>query len=411
MKNAVTFFQKLKVSFLGICVFFTSCNGQVKTNLPKETVIEPKIITNGQSKMIRTQGIVSGNVGCELQDIAGNIWFSTTGEGVYRFDGKSFTNFTTKDGLNDNNVSAIIEDRAGNLLFGTKNGICKFDPSASLKAGGKPFSKYTENADLNKLSISSLLEDRDGNLWIGTMNSGVFRYNPTKSSGKSLTNFLNNDDYPFNLGTHHQSIIDILEDKKGNIWFSSWNGGGVWRYKPTASLNVGEKPFTNYLPSSDYYQQNEDGRSGNKKTIPIYLSNFTNSQPSDSISDDMIFSITEDKAGNIWFATRRHGACRYDPFRKSFTSFRENEGFVSRGIYAILEDKKGNIWLTTEENGVFCYDGKVFKNFTTKDGLINNSVFSILEDKSGNLWFGTRGFGLSRYDPSSGEKAFINFSE
>ncbi|MBK8080047.1 MAG: hypothetical protein IPK25_07045 [Saprospiraceae bacterium] len=57
----------------------------------------------------------------------------------------------------------------------------------------------------------------------------------------------------------------------------------------------------------------------------------------------MIHSMTEDKAGNIWFATRRHGICRYDG--KKFTSFGESEVFLSYGVTTILEDKKGSIWL------------------------------------------------------------------
>ena len=371
------FLQTQVFTFLTITFLGTSCNGQVKTNLPKENI-------NQQPKMIRTQGVISGNVGCELQDKAGNLWFSTSGEGVYRYDGKSFTNFTTKDGLSSNDVSAIIEDRKGNILLGTKSGICKYD--------GEKFSKYFESDSLSKLVITSLLKDREGNIWLGTINSGVYRYD-----GKNLANFLNNDDFKFNLGTHNQLILDILQDKNGNLWFSSWNGGGVWRFDG--------KTFKNYLPSADYYLRNEDGRSNNKNALPTYLSNLTNSQPSNNISDDMIFSITEDKLGNLWFATRRHGVCRFDG--KTFTSFRENEGFVSYGISSILEDKKRNIWLATEKNGVFSYDGKTFKNFTTKNGLINDSVKSILEDKNGNLWFGTRGFGLSRFDG----KTFTNFSE
>ena len=386
----------LTCSLLSLLIFTNSCTGQVKTDLSKDGVSEPKTITDGHPKMIRTQGIVSGNVYCELQDRAGNIWFSTSGEGVYRYDGKLFTNFTTKDGLSDNDVCAIIEDKTGNILFGTKSGICKYD--------GRYFSKYTENVDASKKSISSLLEDSKGNLWFGVWGEGVYRYD-----GKAVTNFLNNDvpdkgfplfpqkdNQPFNLGNRYQLIFDILEDKRGNIWFSSWNGGGVWQYDG--------KSFKNYLPSADYYLRNEDSRSGDKINAPLELIIFNN-PTQDSISDDMIFSISEDKAGNLWFATRRHGACRYDG--KYFTSFRESEGFVSSGIYSILEDKKGKMWLSTEEHGVYCYDGKTFTNYTTADGLVNNSVFSILEDKNGNLWFGTRGFGLSRYDG----KNFVNFAE
>ncbi len=332
--------------------------------------------------MARTQGVMSGNVRCELQDKAGNIWFSTSGEGVYRYNGKSFTNFTTKDGLNDNYVSAIIEDKAGNILFGTNKGICKFN--------GK---KFTRGPITDTLNITCLLEDKDGSLWFGTMENGIYRY-----KGATLTNFLTNKDQTLNLGNKNQLILDILQDKKGNIWFSSWNGGGVWRFDGN--------DFKNFLPSANYYKANEDQRSVKKQqSILEYLPNISYTPSQDYITDDMIFSITEDNFGNIWFATRRHGACRYNG--KTFTSFRENEGFVSKGIYSILEDKKGNIWFSTDENGVFRYDGKVFKNFTTKDGLINNSVFSILEDKSGNFWFGTRGFGLSRFDG----KRFTSYTE
>ena len=391
--------MKINIQICALLLLFnliTSCNGQVKTDVQKDSVSEQETIVGGQAKIIRTQGIVSGNLHCNLQDKAGNIWFSTSGEGVYRYDGKSFTNYTTKDGLSDNNVGNIIEDKSGNILFGTKSGICKYD--------GKYFSNYSENVDATKKSISSLIEDSKGYLWFGVWGEGVYRYD-----GKIFTNFLNNDapektfplfpqqdDQSFNLGNQDQLILDILEDKLGNIWFSSWNGGGVWRYDG--------KSFKNYLPSTDYYLRNEDGRSGDKINSPIESAIFNNSSQ-DSITDDMIFSISEDKTGNLWFATRRHGACRYDG--KSFTSFRENEGFVSYGIYSILEDKKGNMWFSTEKNGVFCYDGKSFKNYTTADGLVYDSVFSILEDKNGNLWFGTRGFGLSRYDG----KTFTNFSE
>ena len=86
---------------------------------------------------------MSGNISCELQDRDGNLWFSTGGEGVYRFDGKSFTNFTSKDGLCDNTASTIIQDKSGNILIGTNAGICKYD--------GKTFTKYFETDCLNQL--------------------------------------------------------------------------------------------------------------------------------------------------------------------------------------------------------------------------------------------------------------------
>ena len=363
---------------LSLLFVVTSCNGRVKTDLTNDNTIQQTPIEGDQPKIVRTQGVTSGNITCELQDRDGNLWFSTGGEGVYRFDGKSFTNFTTKNGLCDNTTSTIIQDKSGNILIGTNAGICKYD--------GKIFNNYFETDTLNKLKITSILEDRDGNIWFGAMNKGIYRYD-----GKNLSNFLYKHDHPNIDNKHEKFISDIIQDKNGNIWFSSFNRGGVWRYDGIT--------LANFLPPADYYLYNENETS-NTNSLSTKYDHLT-----DYITDDMISSISEDKVGNIWFATRRHGACRYDG--KTFTSYRESEGFVSYGIATILEDKNGNIWLGTDKNGVFSYDGKTFKNFTTADGLINNSVRSILEDKDGNLWFGTKWFGLSRFDG----KSFTTFSE
>jgi ligand-binding sensor domain-containing protein len=364
---------------LMVC-FFTSCKGQTKTQADSVNTTTTTVV--GQPKMIRTQGTDYTQVGCGFQDKEGNLWFGTLNEGVFRYDGKTFTQFTIKDGLGDNDVKAIIEDKAGNVLFGTNRGIYKYD--------GK---KIINIPITDTLSITSLLEDREGNIWFGVMNKGIYRYD-----GTHVSNFLYKYVHPVYGDKNEKYISDILQDKNGNIWFSSWNGGGAWRYDG--------KSFKNFLPSALYYQTNEDGRDINRKTNEtMYSIPQLYSIPQETISDDMIFSMTEDKKGNIWFATRRHGACRYDG--KSFTSFREQEGFVSYGISSIIEDKKGNMWFATGKNGVYCYDGKTFKNFTEKDGLVNNDVWFALEDKSGNLWFGTRGFGLSQYDG----KTFTTFSD
>jgi ligand-binding sensor domain-containing protein len=375
----------INYTFLVLLVVVTSCNGQVKTDLPKDNINQQTPIEGVQPKIIRTQGVKSGNITCELQDMAGNLWFSTDGEGVYRFDGKSFTNFTAKDGLCDNYTTDIIQDKSGNILIGTRSGICKYD--------GNIFSNYLETDTLNKLRIISLLEDRDGNIWFGAMNKGIYRHDGTK-----LSNFLYEYEHPYLDNKHEKFISDIIQDKNGNIWFSSFNRGGVLRYDGKAIIN--------FLPSAEYYLYNDNEymyKEIGTFNTGAFSTKYVHSP--DYITDDMISSISEDKNGNIWFATRRHGACRYDG--KTFTSFNESEGFVSYGITAILEDKMGNIWLGTDKNGVFSYDGKMFKNYSTADGLINNSVRSIIEDKEGNLWFGTRSFGLSRFDG----KTFTTFSQ
>jgi len=71
-----------------------------------------------------------------LQDKIGNLWFGSNG-GVSKYDGKSFTNFTIKEGLSNNYVFSILEDKSGNLWFGTDGG-------GVLKYNGKSFINFTE---------------------------------------------------------------------------------------------------------------------------------------------------------------------------------------------------------------------------------------------------------------------------
>ena len=69
------------------------------------------------------------------EDKTGNLWFGTGGGGVSRYDGKSFTTFTTAQGLANNFVCSITEDKTGNLWFGTGGGVSRYD--------GKSFTTFT----------------------------------------------------------------------------------------------------------------------------------------------------------------------------------------------------------------------------------------------------------------------------
>jgi streptogramin lyase len=369
----MTKFKKSLFSFLLIFVFIACCEGQSASTQSQKD----QISTSSKEKhptMIRTQGSKFGVVSCELLDKSGNLWFSVSGEGAYLFDGISFTNYTAKDGLCSNHVSAIIQDRLGNILLGTNCGIAVYD--------GKTFKKYPIPDTLN---ITCMLEDKEGNLWFGTKGNGIYCYN-----GATLQNFLNGQS--FNLGSTNQLILDMIQDRNGNLWFSSWNGGGVWRYDG--------KEFTNFLPAADYYKTNQDNRN-----IAYSQHAFKYISTEDHISDDMIYSMKEDNLGNIWFATRNHGICRYDG--KKFKSIGSSQGFHSDGATAILQDPKNNFWITTWDKGVWYYDGKTFTNFKESKGLVNNAVMSVMKDNNGNVWFGTKWFGLSRYDG----KTFKTFSQ
>ena len=355
-------------SFITILLFGTACNGPVKKDLPKE---------NEHPKLIKTIGDPRyGNVNCSLQDKEGNIWFGTTENGLYKYDGKTFSRFLLADGLNSNNISSMLEDKDGKIWIGTDSGLCLYNPSAKLSTGGKTFTEIPiplpKNQPPNKNEyyrnshwVFSIMQAKSGKIWFATI-SGVYIYD-----GKSFTPFIISE-APGGFMSTNNNAEHILEDKAGNIWFGGRGTEGVYRYDGKSVTNI---------------KLNELFQDGPKPK-----------------THNWAWPQLQDKNGNIWFSNWG-GVYRYDG--TSFTSFTKSDGLAG-GVTRIIEDKNGNLWFGGDAGaGLSRYDGKSFTRFTTKDGLLNESIWSILEDRTGNLWVGTRETGLYLYDG----KTFITYSE
>ena len=348
------FCQTQAFTFLIILIFGAACNGQVKKGLPKEKVSESGIISANQQKHIKSQSLNKGdNVHFSLQDKVGNLWFGTTGDGVYKYDGRSFTQFTAKNGLNSNSVNHMLEDKDGKIWIGTEAGLVLYNGKTFANIQIPLRKNMPANKFQNTRDVFSIIQAKSGKLWFATID-GVYIYD-----GKTFTPFIISE----GAGGYRNSnnnVEYILEDKVGHFWFGGRGNEGVYRY---------------------------DGKS------------MTNLKPN---GDNWAWPVLQDKNGNIWFSNW-NGAYRYDG--KSFTSFTKKDGLSGDMVARIMEDKKGNLWFGGD--GLCRYDGKSFTCFTTKDGLTNHAIWSILEDKTGNLWVGTRETGLYLYDG----KTFITYSE
>lgn len=79
---------------------------------------------------------------------------------------------------------------------------------------------------------------------------------------------------------------------------------------------------------------------------------------------------------------------------KTWEIYNTENGLGSDSVWSLAEDKEGNIWVGTINNGVSKFDGKMWTNYNVANGLIDNSVLSIAQDGYGRMWFGTSG-GLS----------------
>lgn len=337
------------------------------------------------SSFSKLQGLNQDVVGCMLQDRYGSIWFGTYG-GVSKYDGESFTHFTEKEGMINNSIRCMHEDHLGNLWFGTSAGVSKYD--------GKTFTQYTEKEGLLNNLVWSIFEDSSGNLWICT-SGGVSKYD-----GNSFTNFTEKEGLPNN------NVMCVIEDHLGNLWFGTAYGG-VSKFDGKSFTHFTEKEG---LSNNSVWAICEDhsgnlwfGTFGNGVT-KFDGKCFTHFTVKDGLSNNIVRSIIEDSSGIIWFGTFGNGVTKYDG--KTLTQFTIREGLSNNWIRSILEDRSGKIWLGTEGGGVSKYNGKVFTHFTESEGLSNSSIRSIAEDHTGNLWFGTEESGVSKYNG----KTFTHFT-
>jgi ligand-binding sensor domain-containing protein len=226
----------------------------------------------------------------------------------------------------------------------------------------------------------NLLQDRRGNYWFSTW-EGIIGYD-----GKRFTN------YTLKFGLRRFHTFSILEDRAGNIWFGSI-GGGVYRCDPSALQKKDENTFTLFTTA-------------------------------DGLPHNYVLSMFEDRDGIIWFGTE-DGVSSYDPSASSgvggkiFTNYSTASGLGGPSVNSITQDKSGIIWFATRygvESDVSYYDPSTMSKegsesisiFKNKIGDAFSNVRSILNDQAGNIWIGGQ-TGLYRYDGKNLERLSTNF--
>ena len=173
-----------------------------------------------------------------FEDSKGNIWFARDGYGACQYNpgslpgagSSSFTHFAKKDGLCSNNVASIVEDKHGNIWFGSitsdhpeyieEGGVSRYD--------GKTFTQFPDMDGLTANDIYNLYADRAGNIWIGAVRKGAYRFD-----GKTFTLFDRTDRQDL---TKYFAIQAFVEDRHGTLWFGF--SGGLFRFNGSSFKNV-----------------------------------------------------------------------------------------------------------------------------------------------------------------------------
>ena len=117
--------------------------------------------------------------------------------------------------------------------------------------------------------------------------------------------------------------------------------------------------------------------------------------------------ITQDHLGFLWIGTS-NGLHRYDG--QQFKAYRHNpddpHSLSEDHVFNVLEDYAGDLWVATYGGGLdrFDRDSEQFTHYQfdadDPNSLSHNKVFGLYVDRDGTLWVATSGGGLDRYDPA-----------
>jgi ligand-binding sensor domain-containing protein/signal transduction histidine kinase len=392
------------------------------------------VIAMAQRQHLRFERLESGhglsqsNVTCILQDSRGFMWFGTR-DGLNKYDGYRFTVYKSdpqdKNGLSNNTIEALAEDKEGNIWIATwGGGLNKLDWSK-----GK-FTHFKHDAnDPNSISSDfirglSMIRDNEGNLWIGT-NAGLNMFDVKTNR---FVRFIHDKNNPKSVGSN--DVTAVFEDSQRNLWVGTENGGlGLFNRKDktfTRFQHADTNPLS--IANNNVRIIFEDSRhrfwvgthgggldlfDRSKNTFRHFQNDPRNGS---SISHNAVMTVAEGPNGNLWVGTENGGLNILDGRTESFAHYMQddidNTSINNNSIYSLYRDSNGNMWIGTFSGGVnlVSEDANKFiayRRNTTGRSLNNNIVFSIFEDIDSSLWIGTDGGGVNLFDRKSGTFSYL----
>lgn len=342
-----------------------------------------------------------------FEDTFGNFWFSSSEYGLFYTNSNknSFRHYSTENSistaLNNNTITCFYETDEGIIWIGTDGGgITSYDKKLNLF-------KNHSTEDLTTGVIIDIKEDKNGNLWLASPNRGVIKFNPTK---KEFTNYENDSKDPASLIYNHVKSV-LVEDSI--IWIGTF-GEGLCVFDISANKFIHHKnndifPFDMSAPAWINHLFRD---SQNRIWISTYngvfmydraqLSHFSHSADMTSISGNSVHMVTEDQQGSVWVVSESGGLDRFEEDTKTFFRYNTNDD-LPQSFKGVVVDDSGRVWLSSNE-GLVVFDPKTnyAHTYDVSEGIQGNSFFakSVLKSNTGQLYFG--GFnGFNEFHPDS----------
>jgi ligand-binding sensor domain-containing protein len=272
-------------------------------------------------------GLPGGRVPVVTQGIDGAVWLGTD-SGLVRLKPPRLTVYSTRDGLADDYIGDILEDASGSAWIETSGRLNRFTRGA--------FTILTARDGLPDDSVRGLARGSDGFPLVYMQSTGLFRWTRERDRFVAV-------DTPADIPWDR--AYAVIEDRFRTLWIAI-DEGGLLRVR--------------------------DGQ-------------ITHFSKQDGLADDSVISLFEDRAGQIWVGTLRHGVMRIARDGR-MTTWTTQNGLAANHVMSFHEDASGTLWIGTHGGGLTRVKGGQAASVSARQGLYNDKVFQILEDDDGNLW-------------------------
>ena len=327
-----------------------------------------------------------------------------------------FRNLSTSNGLSQSTVIAIHQDNLGQMWFGTRDGLNKYNGSTFIVYKNNP----TDSLSISNNDILALEEDNLGKIWVGTYH-GLNCYNPVNNTFKTFF-------HSKSKGSLNNNTVWCVKEIKDEIWVGTSNGLSIYSKKTNKFISLfKEENNLKSLPDNFIRKiiQSKTGEiwigtaNGLSKLLKrekdnFFFKNYELPTKSSELDNHLyVQDMLEDEDNNIWVATKRNGLFKYDKKSDKLLSFinKKNNPDFDVDFRAISIDKYGNLWLGTYSGVYILKDKKISQKIfqNTVDNKNLSKIKSIYSDKKGSIWVGTYYNGVDFWDETNSN--FANLIE
>ena len=304
------------------------------------------------------------------EDEAGELWVGAD-TGLWRWGEAAPTQYAVAGPFSD--VNALVDDGRGAIVVATTRQLGRL-----VDGTLEPFHVDT---DLEQVTPTSLLRDRRGGLWIGTQDNGVLHVHDGRTSRFGRVDGLS--------GT---TVVDIFEDREGNVWVATLGGLDRFRDIAVGRLSTGQglsnDPVLSVLATSDGGVWMSTIR-GLKRWSSGVVQGYSLPGPG---ANGGVGSLFEDSHGRVW-ASSLLGLFSFEPG----STRPVRAGLPTRFVQGLAEDAGGTLWASDQTSGLFGLRGDDIEvaPWSTFGG---NHARALFADPSGGLWLGFVEGGVSRLE-------------